>query len=107
MKFEYFLTLLKNSQFIIGNSSSGIREAPVYGVPSIDIGTRQLNRSKAESIVNSSTNEYTIIDAIKKVQGLKFSQSYEFGKGNSIELFYDIISDKAFWETSIQKQFVD
>jgi len=107
MKFEYFLTLLKNSQFIIGNSSSGIREAPVYGVPTIDIGTRQLNRSKAESIVNSSTNEYTIIDAIKKVQGLKFPQSYEFGKGNSIELFYDIISDKAFWETSIQKQFVD
>ena len=41
MRFEYYLTLLKNSSFIIGNSSSGIMEAPYYGVPTIDLGSRQ------------------------------------------------------------------
>ena len=41
LRFEYFLTLLKNSQFILGNSSSGIREAPVYGIKTINLGTRQ------------------------------------------------------------------
>ncbi len=40
MRFEYFLTLLKNSNFIIGNSSAGLREAPVYGVPTINIVNR-------------------------------------------------------------------
>ena len=37
MRFEYFLTLLKNCQFIIGNSSAGVREAPFYGVPALNI----------------------------------------------------------------------
>jgi len=107
MKFEYFLTLLKNSQFIIGNSSSGIREAPVYGVPTINIGTRQMNRSKAESIINVKANEDMILKAIDSVGRLKFSQSFEFGKGDSVKLFYKIISDEKFWKTPIQKQFVD
>jgi len=107
MKFEYFLTLLKYSQFIIGNSSSGIREAPVYGVPTIDIGSRQMNRSKAESIINSYPIEKEILLAIKIAKQNKYKSSFEFGKGNSIELFYDIIRDKTLWETPIQKQFVD
>ena len=33
MRFEYFLTLLKNSSIIIGNSSSGVIEAPFMGIP--------------------------------------------------------------------------
>ena len=65
MRFEYYLALLKNSNFIIGNSSSGIMEAPYYGVPTIDLGTRQANRAKIKSIF--STNNYSIIlDLIKK-----------------------------------------
>jgi LacI family repressor for deo operon, udp, cdd, tsx, nupC, and nupG len=45
MRFEYFLTLLRHADCIMGNSSAGIREAPVYGVPSINIGTRQQGRA--------------------------------------------------------------
>ena len=37
IRFEYYLTLLKNSRFIIGNSSSGIIEAPYYGVSTINL----------------------------------------------------------------------
>ena len=37
MRFEYFLSALKHAKFIIGNSSAGIREAPYYGVPAIDL----------------------------------------------------------------------
>ena len=52
LRFEYFLTLLKNSQFIIGNSSAGIREAPYYGIPIINIGTRQQNRAVHADILH-------------------------------------------------------
>ena len=41
LRFEFFLSLLKNFSFIIGNSSCGIMEAPYYGVPTINIGNRQ------------------------------------------------------------------
>ena len=50
IKFQYFLTLLKNAEFIIGNSSAGIRESEVYGTPTIDIGTRQKNRTTNKNI---------------------------------------------------------
>lgn len=51
IRFEYFLTLLKNAKCIIGNSSVGIREAPVYGVPTINLGTRQNKRFEYSSII--------------------------------------------------------
>ena len=50
LRFEYFLRLLKESEFIIGNSSAGIREAPYYNIPTIDIGTRQNKRANLKSI---------------------------------------------------------
>ena len=50
LRFEYFLTLLKNAQIIVGNSSAGIREAPVYGIPVINIGSRQNRRFEHSSL---------------------------------------------------------
>ncbi len=44
LPFDDFRTLLKEASFLVGNSSCGIKEAPYYGVPSIDIGGRQQNR---------------------------------------------------------------
>ena len=41
MRFKYFSCLLQNANILIGNSSTGVREAPFLGVPSVDIGTRQ------------------------------------------------------------------
>ena len=50
IRFECFMSFLKHSQFIIGNSSTGVREAPVFGVPAINIGSRQTGRNSCESI---------------------------------------------------------
>jgi UDP-N-acetylglucosamine 2-epimerase (hydrolysing) len=64
MRFEYYIKLLKYSKIIIGNSSSGIMEAPYFGVPTINIGDRQKNRSVLKSINNCSFNEKKIIKLI-------------------------------------------
>jgi UDP-N-acetylglucosamine 2-epimerase (hydrolysing) len=105
MRFEYYLTLLKHCEFIMGNSSSGIREAGIYGVPTINIGTRQLNRSK--SIICLPANKKTILQYIKEVGGKKFKPNYEFGHGDSVKKFCNILAKKKTWEIPIQKQFVD
>lgn len=107
IRFEYFLTLLKNSQFIVGNSSSGIREAEIYGIPSINIGSRQNNRSLNKDIINVSENEQEILKAIEKAKKLDLKQKYNFGKGNSSKKFVDILSHKNIWDISYQKNFVD
>ncbi len=109
LRFEYFLRLLKESEFIIGNSSAGIREAPYYNIPTIDIGTRQNKRAKLDSIFHCDYKYESILDTIKKVQSIKKSSNKEdkfyFGKGRSDQLFIELLNSKKFWEIQHQKQF--
>jgi len=108
LRFEYFLTLLKNSQFIIGNSSAGIREAPYYGIPIINIGTRQQNRAVHSDIINADYSVTSIADALKNIKWHKIIKTNtDFGKGNSAQLFLESIEDNAIWEINQQKQFRD
>ncbi len=107
IKFEYYLTLLKNSKFIIGNSSSGIREAPVYGIKSINLGKRQTERTHNKGIINIDINKSKILNSIKKINlNKKIKKTYEFGSGNSADKFFDIIKKKTFWLKDKQKRFV-
>ena len=107
MRFEHFLQLLKSADFMIGNSSAGVREAPHFGVPTINLGTRQNNRVSLPSIVNSDFDLRELSQAIQNVDKKKFAQTTTFGDGNSAEKFYEILSDKALWKMPKQKFFVD
>ena len=60
LRFEYFLTLLKNADFIIGNSSSGITEAEIYNIPTINLGSRQKNRTSNNNIITVSYTHLTL-----------------------------------------------
>ncbi len=108
IRFEYFLTFLKNADFMIGNSSAGIRETGVYAVPSIDLGTRQRGRysSKNRNLQHTEEDSGKINRAISAVNDFRLA-SYQFGKGNSTELFMNIIRDDTIWDMDIQKIFVD
>ena len=106
LRFEYYITLMKNANLMIGNSSAGVREACVFGIPTINIGTRQNNRSNHSSIINVKDHENDILKAINS-EPKKFTPSLAFGKGNSAELFIKTISKKYFWDTPNQKQFKD
>jgi UDP-N-acetylglucosamine 2-epimerase (hydrolysing) len=108
IRFEYFLTLLKNSQFIIGNSSAGIREAPYYGIPVINIGTRQKNRVLNSDIINVGYSENEIFQSLKEIRSHKVvPEIINFGQGNSAQLFLDSLDDKRLWKINHQKQFRD
>lgn len=110
IRFEYFLTLLKNSKFIIGNSSAGIREAPVYGISTINIGTRQNRRYCSGTIANVSPEKKEILEAIASVnkrEKVKDQFDYNFGAGKSASEFLKFISDEKIWKMDIQKSFVD
>lgn len=109
MRFEYYLTLLKNSKFIIGNSSSGIIEAPYYGTPTINMGTRQKNRALIKSIVNLNYNDKNLENYLINFHKSKkkYPKNYKFGFGNSSSKFVKILSKKELWNISGQKQFLD
>ncbi|MCC9017126.1 MULTISPECIES: UDP-N-acetylglucosamine 2-epimerase [Flavobacterium] len=108
LRFEYFLTLLKNSQFIIGNSSAGIREAPYYGIPIINIGTRQQNRAVHADIINTNYSEEGIMESLAVIDSHKVQNvEDDFGKGNSNVLFLECLQKEDIWLLNHQKQFRD
>jgi len=108
IRFEYFLTLLKNSQFIIGNSSAGIREAPYYGVPIINVGSRQQNRAIHAEIINVDYNSRSINAALKNIsQHQVQKENTDFGQGNSAQLFLESMKKTTIWKINHQKQFRD
>ena len=60
-----FLSLLKISSVIVGNSSSGIIEAPFFHVPCVNIGTRQLGRERGDTVIDSGYDTREIQEAIR------------------------------------------
>jgi UDP-N-acetylglucosamine 2-epimerase (hydrolysing) len=108
LRFEYFLTLLKEAQFIIGNSSAGIREAPYYNKAIINIGTRQQNRSRQSHIINVDYKKNNILEALKDIVNTEVKAAPSlFGEGNSTELFLSSLEKTDIWKLDQQKQFKD
>lgn len=108
MRFEYFLTTLKNAEFIIGNSSAGIREAPHFAVPTVNVGSRQRNRSSCHSIINVGYDFNKLISAINRVKNVRKKPTKLFGLGGSALKFYNILrNNNSIWSQNTQKYFKD
>ena len=108
IRLEHFLTLMKNAKFMIGNSSAGIREAGVYGVPAIDVGSRQAGRYTLGNnhLQHVEENKKQVLDAIHNCSRYR-KKSRLYGDGNSTGRFLDILGQPDVWEFDIQKHFVD
>jgi len=108
IRFEYFLTLLKKCRFILGNSSAGIREAPFYGVPTVNVGSRQRGRSANPNILHCSYE----FDSISKAIGFamesgRLESIHTFGGGSSDLRFIQTLKNPSTWNTEPQKRFLD
>jgi len=105
MRFEYFLVLLRNADFIVGNSSSGVREAPHYGVPAINMGSRQTGRVTSNLVLNCDFVPSEILASIEKALLIHRIPESNFGSGESAKLFSEVMKSETLWATSIQKTF--
>ncbi len=61
-----FIALLQHAVCLVGNSSAGIKEASYFGVPVVNIGTRQQGRARAENVIDAGYNQEAIKKAIEK-----------------------------------------
>jgi len=107
LRFEYFLCLLKKANFLIGNSSAGIHEAPIYGVPTINVGNRQKNRFRYESIFDVDFDTSEILEKIERFKDIiRYPPCDFYGDGTSAEKFMKALNGNV-WCISNQKQFKD
>lgn len=104
-----YFSLLSRAAAVIGNSSSGIIEAPAFGVPTINIGTRQFGRLSAESVLHCKPNSEAIYNAIKKVLSPSFATTCHkvvnpYGQGDAVK---QIIAILETYNTTTHKRFYD
>lgn len=105
-----YLSALKFVDVVIGNSSSGILEVPLFKKPSINIGERQKGRLMPDSVINCSANEQDITRAIsialsddfnKKIQ----QQSNPYGNGTATLQILTVLKNSNIVNT--KKSFYD
>ena len=75
-----YLSCLKHCEFVIGNSSSGIIEAPTLGIPTINIGDRQKGRITGDTVINCDDRKEAIKNAIDEALSKKFSKRFKIAK---------------------------
>lgn len=67
-----YLSLLREADVVIGNSSSGLLEAPLLETPTVNIGPRQQGRVRAASVLDCAEDREEIVDAVRETQSQKF-----------------------------------
>ena len=108
LRFEAFLTLLRHARLLVGNSSAGVREAPIYGVPSVNIGQRQRGRHRHPTIVDAEPHEAAILDALATASSMDRADTHlHFGTGRSAECFRELLADERIWQLGADKVFRD
>jgi UDP-N-acetylglucosamine 2-epimerase (hydrolysing) len=108
MRFAHFSELMKNAASMVGNSSAGVREAPFLGLPSLDIGSRQSNRSDAPSVTScEAADRAAILDFLATHWGREAAPHEGFGQGTAADHFVKVLSRPDFWTLSLQKAFRD
>lgn len=91
---QRYLSFMKQVQFIIGNSSSGIIEAPLLKVPVVNIGDRQMGRYKCANIIQCSEMYNSIQKAVCEAINLEVPDSdlYYWGDGGASQRIREILS---------------
>ena len=112
LPYEKYINLLKYSSVLVGNSSSGIIEAPFLHIPSINIGTRQLGRLSSSSVINVKYDKKEIKKAIEKsikdkkyLNKIKKNKSY-YGNGDSAKKIVKILERLELDKIPIQKKLM-
>ena len=83
-----YLSVMRRAAAVIGNSSSGVIEAPALGVPTVNIGTRQQGRLKAASVIDAGESADEIAAAIVRALDPAFratiaGQTFPYGGGGT------------------------
>lgn len=106
-----YLSALAVADVVIGNSSSGIIEAPAFKIPTINIGDRQEGRSKASSILDCTCEKKSIFVtsrlAIEQKKAGKYAQTKSlFGEGDTSSLIKSVIDGVQF-PLDMRKRFYE
>lgn len=111
MEHADFLALVKGSAALVGNSSSGIIEAPALHIPVVNIGPRQMGRERGANVIDVSYNASEIAAALETVQKGEFRSKLAlagspYGDGSAGSKIADVLASVAIDDRLLQKTFL-
>ena len=101
-----YINLMRVVDAIVGNSSSGIYEAPALGKPSVNIGNRQRGRLQSSSVLNCTAEQKEIYATVLSALSVKPSRvSHPYGDGHTIARIIEILKSIADFKPLVKKHF--
>ena len=106
-----YLSALQFMNAVVGNSSSGLLEAPSFKIGTVNIGDRQKGRIEAESVISCNSNTLSINKALTRIYSEKFQNTLKnstnpYGNGGSANQILGIIENIDFYNI-LKKSFYD
>ena len=103
-----YLSAMHHVDAVVGNSSSGLIEAPAMRTASVNIGNRQQGRPLARSVVQCEVDRAAIVEAVKRAVVLDRSTTESpYGDGHATERILSVLDEVDDFSRLIQKRFVD
>lgn len=106
-----YLSVMKYAGAVVGNSSSGLLEAPSFGIPTLNIGSRQKGRMAADSVYNCETDKASILNGLDVVLSPEYRKKAAethnpYDKVGTAQAIFDVISTYPLDELE-RKHFYD
>ncbi|MCX6706682.1 MAG: UDP-N-acetylglucosamine 2-epimerase [Candidatus Woesearchaeota archaeon] len=103
-----FLNLLSIANVMIGNSSSGIIEAPFFRLPAVNVGNRQEGREKTVNVIDASYSKDEILKAVRKADSADFRKRLKsckspYGDGNASKRIVNFLLKTEFGQDKVLK----
>jgi len=103
-----YLSALKHMDAIVGNSSSGLYEAPSFQIPTVNIGDRQKGRPRAASVIDTRADRQTILAALRQAFTLNCTNiANPYGDGYSAPRVMQTLKAQGDLQPLLKKQFLD
>ena len=108
---QKYLSTLKYVDGIVGNSSSGILEAPSFKIGTVNIGGRQMGRIRAESVIDCEPEKKSILSALKRLYSKEFQVVLKtvknpYGEGGASQKVVETLT-KVSLKDILKKSFFD
>jgi len=107
----HYLSAMAHADAVVGNSSSGLIEAPALGVPTVNVGARQRGRARGVSIIDVDSDREQIAAAIRRAITAEFRAAAKVarrlsGDGSASDRIVDVLRDMVL-DGILMKRFQD
>lgn len=107
-----YLSMMQHCDVVVGNSSSGLIEVPLFQKPTVNIGSRQNGRLKAASVIDCLEDKKSIVQAIQYALSTDFQNKLPhtvslYGNGNASEKIVKLLKELPMDSQILQKSFYD